>query len=411
MHILYIHQYFTTPLGRSGIRSYEFARQWVAKGHRVTMLTSTAALTEMDLANAKGRVFKRFQIEGVDVLALNMSYKQQMSMIRRCWAFLLFLLMASVAVLFVKKVDLVYASSTPLTVGIPSLVAKWFKRQQFIFEVRDQWPATVVEVGALKNKFSIKFLLWFEKLVYRNSSLIVAISDGMANDIKKLVKKTKPVITIPNGSDLDIFSPDVDGSGFREKRNWNNKLVLLHAGSMGRINGLEIIVDVAEKIKKQTDILFVFVGHGKNESILRDKVSKLGLTNVEFIPAVPKQELPTILAASDVAMAVIGNFPIIERHASLNKFYDGLSAGRCVLLNYSGWQKDLLEEYNAGLGCKLCDIDEFAQKVLYLNSNRQQVKKMGQNARRLAIEQFDRNKLAEQLLEQIQAQQEKNSHR
>jgi glycosyltransferase involved in cell wall biosynthesis len=91
----------------------------------------------------------------------------------------------------------------------------------------------------------------------------------------------------------------------------------------------------------------------------------------------------------------------VERRASLNKFYDGLSAGKPLLLNYSGWQGKLLEDNHAGFGCKLYDVDEFAERALYLSSHPEQVTEMGRHARRLAVERFDRDKLAAQTLEII----------
>lgn len=99
-------------------------------------------------------------------------------------------------------------------------------------------------------------------------------------------------------------------------------------------------------------------------------------------------------------MVILANFPILE-HNSANKFFDSLSAGNPVLLNYSGWQRKILEDNAAGYGCSLYNLDEFVEKVLYLNSHRDQLAEMGQNARRIAEEKFDRDKLAMQALEII----------
>ncbi len=403
MHILYIHQYFTTPLGCGGTRSYEFAKRWAAKGHKVTMLTSIAKLTDADLSAAKGWIIKRFKIDKIDVLALSVPYRQQMGALKRCLAFLGFLSLASLVVLFIKKVDIVYATSTPLTVGVPALVARWFRRKKYIFEVRDQWPTSVEEVGVIKNKFIIKILSWLERFIYKNSAAIVAVSESMAEDIRKITGNEKPIYAIPNGADLDLFRPDIDGSKIRRDRAWGDKLVLLHAGAMAKITGLEFVIYVAEKLRDHQDILFVLIGEGSKKEILKNHLRRLGLTNVQILDSVPRNQLPNILAASDVIVAIIGKFPIIERHASLNKFYDGLSAGRPLLLNYSGWQRKLIEENHAGLGCKLCDVDEFAEKVLYLKSHSDELNEMGQNARRISEEKFDRDKLAQQTLDLITA--------
>jgi glycosyltransferase involved in cell wall biosynthesis len=398
MHILYIHQYFTTPLGITGTRSYEFAWRWVKAGHKVTMLTTTAQLTDSDLKDAVGSFFKRFTIDGIDVLALAVPYKQKMGILKRCLSFLAFLLLASVVALFIRKVDIVYATSTPLTVGIPAVVLKRLKRVPFIFEVRDQWPAAMVEMGFLKNKLLIGIAACLEKTIYKHSAAIITVSDGMAEGVRQVAGQTKPIYVIPNGADLDSFRPDIDGDDIRKKNKWDGKFVLLHAGVMGRVNSLEFIIDVAEKLKDHKSILFVLVGEGSNKGTLENRVKELGLTNVQILPSVPKQKIAAFFSASDVVTAIIGNFQGVERRASLNKFYDGLSAGKPLLLNYSGWQGKLLEDNHAGFGCKLCDVDQFVEKVLYLNSHRKELLEIGQNARRIAEELFDRNKLAIQAL-------------
>ncbi len=383
----------------TGTRSYEFARRWVAKGHKVTMLTSTANLTSEDLAQAHGRFFKKFTVDGIDVMAMAVPYRQQMSVFKRGLSFLAFLLLSSGVVLFTRKPDIVYATSTPLTVGVPCLFGKWLRKIPFVFEVRDQWPEIPIELGIIKNKVFIKFLLWLEKTIYKNSSAIIAGSPGQADGIKN-VYSSKRSIVIPNSCDIDTFTPAIDGSEIRQKYGWQNKLVFLHAGAMGKVNGLEFVVDVAKNLRNLPDIRFVLLGDGNQKQRLEEKIKSLNLNNIEILPSVSKKDIPVFFAAANVGLVIIGNYPIIE-HNSANKFFDSLSAGKPVLLNYSGWQRELLETAEAGLGCKLCDVDEFTEKVMYFRDNRGKLAEMGRNSRRLAEEKFDRNKLAQQALDVV----------
>jgi glycosyltransferase involved in cell wall biosynthesis len=397
MNILYIHQHFATPKGTSGTRSYEFARRWVKAGHKVTVITGRYDIGGLELG--KGLIQKQ-SIEGINVIIVGTKYSNKQSYLRRIISFLSFCLFSIYVGLRVKNVDVIYVTSTPLTVGIPAIVLKWLKRVPFVFEVRDQWPESVIEVGILHNKLLIKILLWLEKIIYKNASAIVAVSGGMAESIQNIVKDKKPVYVIPNGADLELFTPEVDGREIRKEKGWGDKLVFLHAGAMGKITGLEFIIDVADKLRGYHNVLFVLIGEGFRKGALQDKVKELGLKNVEILPSVAKQQLPPIMAAADVIMVVIGNFPIIERHASLNKFYDGLSAGKPLLLNYSGWQRELIEKHEVGFGCRLCDVDEFVEKVRYLSCHRNKLSHMGRQARVLAETQFSRDDAAN-LLEGI----------
>ncbi len=400
MHILYIHQYFAVPSGVGGPRSYEFARRWVKKGQKVTMLTSTCMFTEHELAKATGRFIKKFTVEGIDVIAAHITYKQHMGFFRRVRAFLSFVIVSSLLILFVKKVDVVYATSTPLTVGVPALVAKWVRKISFVFEVRDQWPELPIELGIVRNKTLIRMLLCFERTIYRHSSAIVALSPGQAEGIRQVFAEDRKITVIPNCADTEMYRPDIDGSAIRKRYGWEGKFVFLHAGTMGKVNSLGFVIDVAAKLGDHPEILFVLLGQGSEMPLLQNRVKELGLTNVQILPALPRQQLPEVYAAAAVGLVIIGNWPIIE-HNSANKFFESLSAGRSVLLNYSGWQRDVLEANNAGFGCALCNLDEFVEKVLYLNSHREELLDMDRNARRVAEEQFDRDKLAKQALEVV----------
>ncbi|MBN1806892.1 MAG: glycosyltransferase family 4 protein [Sedimentisphaerales bacterium] len=397
MHILYIHQHFATPEGSTGTRSYEFARRWVKAGHKVTLITGHYDIGGPDVKNA---LYREQTIEGINVIIVGTKYSNKQSYIRRIISFLSFCLLSIYAGIRTKDADVIYATSTPLTVGIPAMVIKRIKKVPFVFEVRDQWPEIPIKLGIIKNRFLIKILLWLEKTIYKSCSSIVALSPGQAEGIREVLNDEKPITVIPNSCDIDVFRPDIDGSAIRQKTGRQDKFVLLHAGAMGKVNSLEFVIDAAEKLKDNNDIIFVLIGDGNQKSLLESKVQDLGLNNVKIISSVSKRELPEYYAAADAGLVIIGNYPIIE-HNSANKFFDSLSAGKPVLINYSGWQRKILEENEAGFGCDLCNLDQFVEKVLYLNSHRQQVKQMGQNARRIAVEKFDRDKLAKQALDII----------
>ena len=404
MHILYIHQYFATPNGSIVTRAYEFSRLWAAKGHKVTMLTTTARLTHEDLKNATGKLLRRLNVEGANVLAFGIPYRQQMGKLGRYLAWVAFLLVSVAAALVIKDVDVVYARSTPLTIGIPAVVAKLLRKIPFVFELKDQWPEIPIETGIIKNGILIKILLWLEKTIYHHADSIIACSPGMADGVREVMVRNeledKPISMIPNFSETTIYRPDIDGSAVRKERGWDDKLVFLHAGAMGTGNSLNFVIDAAVKLREHREILFVLVGEGNERPALERRIKELGLKNVEISPAVLRGELPAILAAAEVSLVIVGEFAILE-HNSANKFFDALAAGNPILLNYSGWQRKVLEENNAGYGCKQYEVDEFAEKVLYLNSHREELLEMGCNARRVAEEKFGRDKLANQALEVI----------
>jgi len=324
-----------------------------------------------------------------------------MGTLRRIWAFLLFLILSSIYVLFCKKFDVVYATSTPLTVGVPALVGNFIRRFPYVIEIRDQWPQPFIDRGVLRNKLAIRFLLGLEKIIYVKSESIVALSPGMAEGIRGvLLDIQKPIHVVPNCSDVDRYDLEMDCSDLRSKYAWIDKMVFLHAGAMGKANGLDFLINAANKLKDHPNIHFVLLGKGSEKKRLQEMARNMQLQNVEFLDFVPKADLPYYLLACDVSMVIFDDYPILE-HNSANKFFDSLAAGKPVLINYSGWQREVLESHNAGFGCKRWDMDEFVEKVLFLSSHKDEILKMGQNARQVAIEKFPRDKLAIQALEAI----------
>lgn len=404
MHIAYIHQYFTTPSGSTGTRSYEFARRWVQADFKVTIITSIAQLSEEELKQAKSirKGVKQLNIEGIKIIVLEILYHQTMGRIWRIWSFLRFLWRATFVLVHLKNVDIVFATSTPLTVAVPALVNRFCKGIPFIFEVRDLQPRGIIAHGIVKNKLIIRFLRWFEKLTYFKSAGVVALSADMKGDIDKITKKPAKTIVATNCSDVDLFKPlkGQEKQKIRAELGWEDKFVIVHAGVMGKVNGLYRIVEVASRIKDHREICFVFVGEGKEKPALEKMVKDLRLNNVLFIDSMPKSELAKVLPAADVGLVSIDRMPHMQ-YNSANKLFDYFACGLPVLLNYGGWQKELLDKHHAGLGCDIFNEDEFVENILTLGKDANLRKTMGQNARNLAENEFNRDILAQKVLDHI----------
>jgi len=243
-----------------------------------------------------GALYQKQNIEGINVVVVGTKYSNKQSYLRRVISFLSFCLLSIYAGLRTKGVDVIYASSTPLTVGIPAMVIKWAKHIPFVFEVRDQWPEIPIELGIITNRFLIKILLLLEKTIYRNCSSIVALSPGQADGIRAVLTEEKSIMVIPNSCDIDLFRPDIDGSAIRQRRGWGDKLVLLHTGAMAKVNALDFVINAAERLKEQSDIMFVLIGDGKQKPFLESRIKKLGLTIFRLLSITQPTNFSTVLA-------------------------------------------------------------------------------------------------------------------
>lgn len=403
MHILYIHQYFSTPNGRATTAAFDFVRRWAKAGHRVTVLTSTARLVDEDTgAPADAKRLHRFRADGVDVLAYRVRYGQSMGFHRRLWSFFAFALLSTWQAVRIANVDVVFASSSPLTIGIPAIAARWLRGRPFVFEVRDVWPEVPIQMGVLRNGFLIRLARFLERTIYRQARAIIAVSPGMADLVRRVAPSNKRVFMVPNNSDAESFRPDVNGSGVRAARGWDGKIVCVHTGAMGKVNGVDVLLRAAERFRDRPQVLFSLIGEGSEKPFLREEVRRRGLTNVEIADGIPKREMPATLAAADLCLMTVTPVPILE-HNSANKFFDYLCAGRPVLLNYSGWQREALEQAEAGVGCRMGDDEEFFDRLAELVADPERMRRMGANARQLALDRFQCDRLAGDVLAVIEA--------
>lgn len=400
MRVLYFHQYFCTPAGNSGIRSYGMAKQLISNGHNVTMVFAESPRLKSPLADVPYvNGVRRGQFEGIDLIEFNIQYSNKFGLVKRAWIFLKFSF-KSVRLVFTEQYDLVYATTTPLTAGIPGIIMKFFgKKKPFVFEVRDLWPELPKAMGVIKNKLVLWALGVLEYYSYNKADACVALSPGIAEGIKKRLKKDKPVYLIPNGCDLQIFKPGKQPKtvipGVKE-----NDFVAVFTGAHGFANGLDAALNAAEYLKTKTahsNIKFVFIGDGVQKQRLIIAAENKGLTNCIFINPVPKLELAKYLEAADCGLMLLANIPAFYYGTSPNKFFDYIAMGMPILNNYPGWLAEMINKNELGIAVPPDNPEAFANALIEMSNNPQRVEQMGKNGRAFAEKNFDREKLANEL--------------
>ena len=386
MKILYIHQYFATPAGSTGTRSYEFSRYLVAQGHSVTVLTGTSAFGDLQTDQA----VERRVIDGIEVFLINVHYSNLMSYTARIIAFVRFMVISTWIGLTRVQPDLVFATSTPLTVGIPGYIVSRVKRVPFVFELRDLWPKYAVAYGALKNRFVIFIAELLERFIYRAAVKIVTISETIANEVAEMGVPRGKLITIPIGADIQMFNPTPP-----QVRDF---LQVTYTGTHSTVNALDAIVDAAKVIAARGTpaIRFVLVGEGRDKMRLKARVDEESVPNVEFRDRVPKDEIPSILQESDVCLISAQNIP--EARAIFpNKLFDYLAAGRPIVGNFPGELAELIEREQIGVVAPPDDAEALANALTSLAASAAQRQEMGAKARELAETRFERTALAARL--------------
>jgi glycosyltransferase involved in cell wall biosynthesis len=392
MKILYIHQYFKTPLEAGGTRSYWIAKELIRYGHDVVMLTST---------NESGVSIQKKVIEDIQVIYLKQLYHQNMTVKQRLKAFNGFVWKSIKEGRKQESVDLVIATSTPLTVGITALYLKWFHKIPFIFEVRDLWPEVPIQLGAFKSKFIKKLTRWLEKKIYQNAQHIIALSPGMQAGVLKYVPREKTTM-IPNMSKIDKFWPrDKNQNLMKSIGLSKDTFKIIHFGSLGLANGIDSVLDSAKLLKDDKTVQFVFLGSGAAEKDLKAYCEQERLQNVVFISKAPMDKTSEIVNFCDASLVSFKDIPILYTN-SPNKLFDSLSAGKPIIVNSAGWTKEMVQKHNCGLYANPIDPKNLVDSIKFLQSNPDIVKQMGQNSRKLAETKYDKSLLCKQFVSVIE---------
>jgi glycosyltransferase involved in cell wall biosynthesis len=389
--ILYLYQYFGTNKGSWSTRVYELAKRWIKEGHKVTVVTSPYDKSDI---TGKGLVFKT-KVEGIEVIVINIKQSNKHSFIRRMTTFILFSIISIYYALNVSC-QIVIASSGPITIGLPGLVAKWVRRRKLVFEVRDLWPEGAIELGILKSSLVKKVAWWFESFMYRQASLVVACSKGMQKSIVDRYPRVKSIV-VTNVSDNDLFRNKRIINSF-QLPDWASKnKYFLYAGSLGAMDNIKLILDTAkELINRKNNAIFIIAGDGKDKENLVKQKESLNLKNVIFLNLMSKELLVGWIHYSCAALVLFKDVPVIQT-SSPNKLFDAFAAERPIIQNTTGWIHDLVLESQCGINISPNDANEFAdaiEKLLIESIN----KKMSLGSSKLGLERYERSKLTDYYL-------------
>jgi glycosyltransferase involved in cell wall biosynthesis len=399
MRILYFYQYFSTPKGSWGTRVYEFAKEWVKQGHEVTVISSIYSKSDL---KAKRFVEDQY-FENIHVKVLNISIDNKQSFIKRVWSFIAYSVVASYFALKLRA-DVVIASSGPITVGLPGLMAKYFKRRKLIFETRDLWPEGAIELGVIKNSLIKKFAYWFEKKCYKASSFIITLSPGMTQHLKKRFELSK-IDDVTNAANIQLFSTPVDFKSDIVKA----KSYAIYTGNIGMVNNSYWLYNAAKVLKEKNreDIIILLIGEGQQAGEL-DKLSKEeNVENFIHLSLIPKSELVFYVQNAFVSLVPLKGTPVLDT-SSPNKFFESLAAGVPVIQNTQGWMKDFLIEHEVGFTLDPNDPNQLANKLIWMHDNPQIVSEMGKKGLITAQNFFDTSYLANKMLNIIKQVHESN---
>jgi len=350
MKIIYLHQYFNTPAknsGSFGTRSYDIAKRLVQLGHEVHVITS-----KQDGNKSEKMQWETTNEESITVHWFPVTYSNSLSFFKRIVSFLKFAFLSARKTASLEG-DVIFATSTPLTIALPAIYASKRNRIPMVFELRDLWPDVPIAMGILKNPLVIFLAKRLERFAYNNATHIIAFTPRMEKMVLKKGYSSSQISVIPNGSDVEFFESHSDRNElfFETYPFLKDRTFVLYSGILGSYNNVDFLLKIAKEMKEEfPEIYFVIVGDGKNKEYLLDLAKSLGVykKNVWILPPVSKLEIRNFyFAATATASLVIDMIAHSDNFG--NKVFDSFACGKPVIINHHGWLEQVLNESKAGL--------------------------------------------------------------
>ncbi len=384
MNILILHQHFNIPQQGGAIRSYYLAKALADAGHTVVVITGSSE-----------PAYSMMNLEGVEVHRLPVKYENRYGFAERSFSFIKYVMGAIRLTGKLKKFDFCYAISVPLTVGIAALWIKYRSNLPYIFEVGDLWPDAPIQMGFVNNYLFAQSLYSLEKRIYKSAHAIVALSPAIKSAIEKKVSTVK-VYMIPNMADCDFYKPEKKLPELEQKYKTQGKFVVSYIGAVGVANGLDYFIECANASRKaQLPVQFFLCGDGALLARLKAHADHLMLTNLTFVDFTNRDGVRELMNVTDATFICYKPVSILET-GSPNKFFDGLAAGKLIVINFGGWIKNEIENASCGFYTDPHRPTEFVKKITPFVEDKDILRQYQMSARQLAEKKYSRKQLSEQ---------------
>jgi colanic acid biosynthesis glycosyl transferase WcaI len=407
VHILILSHYFPPEVSAPAQRFAALAREWVALGHKVTVLTCAPNHPAGTLyPGYRNRLWQREAMAGIDVIRIWTLVSPNRGFLRRTLNYASYLAAAVLAVPFLPKADILISTSPQFFCGLAGWPVSRMRGMPWVLDIRDLWPDSIVAVGAMKPGLAMRILKSIERFAYRNAEHIVSASDAFIPHFSAYGIPQDKISVITNGVDLADFAKPQGALEFRRKYGLEGKFVAVYAGTHGMAHQLEVILQAADRLRARTDIKFVLIGDGAERERLVAQCKTMALDNVLMLPQVPRDQIPAALMASDAAIVTLRPTPLFELVIP-SKIFEAMAARTPIVLGIKGKARQIVQDGACGLVFTPGDGVGLADRIVELTADRELGRRLGENGYKLASNDYDRTPLARRylrLLEQISQQ-------
>lgn len=374
----------------------ELAKYWKRSGNDVTVITAMPNHPDGIIhPKYKWEYFKEEIVDGVRVLRVILFVTANKGFIKRVLSFISFMVTSLVAGLYVNKPDVVIVTSPQLFTGLTGYFISRLRKIPFVFEVRDIWPQSAVDLKVIRSHFIIKILEKFEKFLYSKAALIITTTPLQKVNIQKKCVVQKRIECIPNGVDPEKFELKSD-----KKIIWKDEskkgFTAVYIGTIGLSHNLEILVQAAKRMANK-NVYFYIIGDGAQRDKIAASISEKGLKNIFMHDKIPLLDVPYALRDADVGIAHERDLPM-AREMYPAKMFDVMAAGKPILIGIYGGAKELVEKNRTGIVFKSDSVDDLVKNLELLMNDPKLCEELGKNGKRLVLDKYNKKKQAEEYI-------------
>ena len=407
MKILFITDNFPPEVNAPATRTYEHCLEWIKQGAEVKIITCTPNFPHGNIYDGyKNKFYRKEHVDGIEVIRVWSYISSNAGFTKRVIDYFSFGFMAFWVGLF-QKHDVIIATSPQFFTTWAAWGISKIRRKPWIFELRDLWPESIRTVGAMKHKRTLDWLEKIELGLYKDADKVVALTEAFKSNLIKREIDSGKIEVVTNGSNLDLFFPREKDHSLLQSLNLENKFIVGYVGTHGMAHSLDFVVQSISKID-DPNIHFLFIGDGSRKRNIIEMALTLSLKNITFLDPIAKEEVPRYLSIVDVSLA-----PLIKsdtfKTVIPSKIFEASAMQKPTLLGVEGQAQEIIEHYNAGLCFEPENENDFLAKVYLLKNDQIFFNKCKEGCKLLSQE-YDRKKLANNMLKIIDELVNTNEH-
>lgn len=394
MRIMILHMRFHPDLTGTGPLVTDLATDLVEAGNEVTVISSMPHYGRHEIpAEYRGKLLHRSRFKGVDLWRTFVYVPKNPSGFQRALNYLSYTIMSIAAGLLAGRPDVILCVNPPITVGFSGWLLSLLRRAPLVFNVQDVWPDCLVIIDQLRSPLLIRIFKALEKFIYRVSTRVTVLSDGMKENLMRKGVPAGKAVVIPNWSDVENIRPVKRENSFRAAHGLNGEFVVMFAGNLGFIAMLDKVVEAAGLLADDPQIQFLIIGEGNAKAGLVKRAGELGLKNLRFLPTQPKEVLPEMLGAADLSLVTLN-----RRLGQLNvpsKTYSIMASARPVLASVPENSEiaRLVKVAGCGEDVPPEDPQALALAIRRLSDQQEKLQAYGDNGRRYVEQHLTRRRI------------------